>query len=68
VVTPRARAHRPQQPQTFPYHFLLAEGVWGKPPERLKGNFGVAFAFQSSKSNSQSPFKKLGLCSPLSPD
>jgi len=42
VVTPRARAHRPQQPQTFPYHFLLAEGVWGKPPERLKGNFGVA--------------------------
>jgi len=27
---PRARAHRPQPPQTFPYDFLLAEGGVGQ--------------------------------------
>ena len=29
-ATPRARAHRPQPPQIFPYYFLLAEGGVGE--------------------------------------
>jgi hypothetical protein len=31
-------------------------GGVGEVAKKLKGNFGVAFAFQSSKSSSQSPF------------
>ena len=44
--------------QKFPYHLKKAEGGAGEAAKKLKGNFGVAFAFQSSKSSSQSPFKK----------
>jgi len=52
--------HLAQQLPKISLPFEKAEGGAGEAAKKLKGNFGVAFAFQSSKSSSQSPFKKWG--------
>jgi hypothetical protein len=59
VVTRLGHAHPPAS--NLPKFSCLKrkrKGVWGKSPKKLKENFGVAFALQSYKSSSQSPFKK----------